>query len=161
MEHNLKHELKAKIISTMTMNNHEKMTEIADCVSDMIHDMMEHLDSCDKNKYAEIKNKLHILINGEHLNEEMAEDWIKKMTFEKGQPMTKEQTDTLAKQANIDFNMSNFNCWDWHAVVNMAVSTMYDYASNAEDYSEFALGFFKDPSAKEGKAYKYYKYIIK
>lgn len=161
MKHEIKHELKAKMISTMTMQDHEKMAEIADCVSDMICDAMEHLDHCDKQMYSEMNNKLYILMNGEHLNEDMANDWVSKMAFEQGQPMTKEQTDTLAKQAGVDFNMTSFNCLDWYAVVNMAVSTMYDYASTAEDYSEFALGFFKDPSAKEGKAYNYYKYLIK
>ena len=161
MKHEIKHELKAKMISTMTMQDHEKMGHIADCVSDMVCEMMEHLENCDKQMYSEMNNKLYILMNGEHLNEDMANDWVSKMAFEQGQPMTKEQTDTLAKQAGVDFNMANFNCWDWYAVVNLGVSIMYDFASTAEDYADFALGFFKDPSAKQGKAYNYYKYLIK
>lgn len=161
MKHEMKHELKAKIISTITTQDHEKMNEIAECLSDMIEDAMEHLEQCDTKMYSHMNNKLHILINGEHLNEDMACDWINKMFFDKGQPMTKEQTDALAKQAGVDFNSTNFNCWDWYAVVNMAVSTMFDYASTAEDYSDFALGFFKDPSAKQGKAYNYYTHIVK
>ena len=75
--------------------------------------------------------------------------------------MSQTGADALAKQAGVDFNVTNFNSWDWYAVVNMAVSTMFDYASTAEDYSDFALGFFKDPSAKQGKAYNYYTHIVK
>lgn len=157
----MKYELQSKVLSTMMGQNQAENEELAECLADILEQSLEHLKNCDTTLYSTLENKIYILLYGNHLNETMACDWVSKMSFTKGQPMTKEQTDMIAKQANIDFNNTNFNCWDWYAIVNLGVSIMFDYASATEDYADFALAFFRDPSAVDGKAYNYYKYLIK
>lgn len=138
-------------------NNIEHMREL----SKYFCQLAEHVKSCDPVFYKEIHNNLYILANGEHLNEAMAKEWVDKMHFEAGTCISKEQTDSLAKQNGIVFANMNFNEWDWYAIINKMHSELYDYVEKNEDYIDLALDFFRDALSCEGKAYRYFHYLVK
>lgn len=66
-----------------------------------------------------------------------------------------EQTDSVAKQYDIEFK--NFNHYDWCYVMNMIYSDYYGAVSNdVASYVKLAKRFLCDKDAHQNKAFKYY-----
>lgn len=130
-------------------------------VNKMIDILTEELVENEENS-REIELELYVLIYGEHLNEQMAIEWVSKMENNdgtKGAHWTYEQTSAALKQNKIP--MTGFNEWDWYAVLNMAYSD-YFYTLNGDTMKciEFAKEWFGDKDVREGKTFRYLTEVV-
>ena len=120
----------------------------------LVIELMDDIKDRDPKLYKHIECKLYKLVYGEHLNEELAQDWVNHMKNKDGttgEHWTKFQTDQYA---------GNHNKWDWYAAMNMAYSDYFNPKFDTNFYIDFAKDWIDDKDAGEGKTFKYYMHVI-
>lgn len=129
--------------------------ESMECLAHVFDVAMEHLEECDHELYEKLEMKLYVAINGEKLDEKMAEKIIMEM-----QPYHMRWSLEQTKQVQKDKGLSNIDSIDFWIVMNMAAN---DYSAlfgeDIQKYVEFTKLFIEDPDAKEGKVFRYFTSI--
>ena len=129
----------------------EKLREFVDDAIMMIRETNHDL-------YETLENHLYKETYGCHFNDWMLEKALKYMENEdgtKGAHWSIEQTNSVAKQLDVQFK--NFNEYDWNYVMNMLYSDFYGSVPNdPTSYGKMAKKFLEDKDAPYGKALKYY-----
>lgn len=99
-------------------------------------------------------------VYGEHFDEDLAKQAVSEMINAggtTGEKWSKERTDEAARIVGITENL-----WDFYYVINMYYS---DYNTViGEDITmaaKLSKAFIEDVDVPEGKAYRYYKYVVK
>lgn len=144
---------------------HKRMLE--DASSEQLHDfidrMFEELKEKDHEMYEELEEELYKDIYGCHFNEWLLHKATNKMENEDGTHGAHwniEQTTDVAKQHGIEFK--HFNEYDWNYVMNMMYSDYYGAIPNEINfYIKMAKKFLEDKDGAKGKAYHYYREIVK
>lgn len=71
-----------------------------------------------------------------------------------------EQTTQAARQVGIQF--TSFNMYDWYYTLNMMWSDYSNVFGNySNTYISLAKAWLNDLDVPEGKAWRYYKYVVK
>lgn len=71
-----------------------------------------------------------------------------------------EQTTQAARQVGIQF--ASFNMYDWYYTLNMMWSDYSNvFGNDSNTYISLAKAWLNDPDVPEGKAWRYYKYVVK
>jgi hypothetical protein len=105
---------------------------------------------------------------GPHFNEKYALKAVSKMENEdgsKGAYWDLQQTTSVAKQYNIDLNVS-FNKYDWFVALNMVRSDYYKFivnltnSDNVKYFVELAKAWLNDKDITEGKMWHYFRYVM-
>lgn len=115
---------------------------------------LEDLKRKDLTCYKHVKHKLYKIAYGDHLNEELAYEWVSSMENKDGtigEHWNKSQTDAYA---------GDYNKWDWYAAMNMAYSDHYNPKFDTTMYIEFAKDWIDDKDVDEGKTLRYYMYVV-
>jgi len=126
------------------------MEELEHIFIDVMHEIKEK----DHDLYKRIEYKLYRLVYGNHLNEELACDWVAHMQNKDGtvgEHWTKAQTDQYA---------NDYNKWDWYVAMNMAHSDHFNPKFDTTTYIELAKDWIDDKDVGEGKTLKYYMYVV-
>lgn len=132
----------------------------------LLHDkficMMDRLKEIDSKTYHKIEDCLYVEVYGEHLNEGMATEWVANMVNKDGTTgahWSIDETTQVAKQIGVPFE--SFNKYEWFAVLNMLYSDYYgSISSDTTTYAKLAKDWLLDRDVAEGKAYRYYKYVV-
>lgn len=117
----------------------------------------------DKALYHELVDEIYEGMHGHHFNKELSKKAVDKMenvdgTF--GEKWTQEQVENLLVQNNT--TSTKFNKYDFYYVMNMLHSDYQKVLGNDTNvYFRLALAWLDDIDAPCGKAYKYYKRVIK
>ena len=113
-----------------------------------------------KEVYEDIEEDIYLCVNGEHSDEDLAKQAVSEMINAggtTGEKWSKERTDEAARIVGITENL-----WDFYYVINMYYS---DYNTViGEDITmaaKLSKAFIEDVDVPEGKAYRYYKYVVK
>ena len=108
----------------------------------------------------DIEEDIYLCVNGEHFDEDLAKQAVSEMINAggtTGEKWSKERTDEAARIVGITENL-----WDFYYVINMYYS---DYNTDiGEDITmaaKLSKAFIEDVDVPEGKAYRYYKYVVK
>ena len=145
----------SKMLKEALEEGYEDMEEIAE-------EIFEHFKEKDPYKYWCMFFKIHEATHGKHLNEEMAENWVKSMK-PYGEHWSKEQTDSVIDQHDLSIDRIDF-----YAVMNMMYND-YNKAIESGDmtdeeklnaYIKLSYYFIKDEDFGDNKVYEYYKTII-
>lgn len=109
---------------------------------------------------GDIEEDIYLCVNGEHFDEDLAKQAVSEMINAggtTGEKWSKERTDEAARIVGITENL-----WDFYYVINMYYS---DYNTViGEDITmaaKLSKAFIEDVDVPEGKAYRYYKYVVK
>lgn len=141
-----KHLIK-KIIENGKQTDMEYLEYLLD---DFIHDLKTE----NYTKYKSLELDSYKMAYGEHLNEELALEWVSEMENKdgtKGQHWSVDQTSQYAGE---------FNKWDWYAVMNMMYSDYYNQKFDTNTYVELAKDWFNDKDVGDGKTLKYYMLVV-
>ena len=140
-----------KLIKAIVVKeNHVDMQEL-ECI---VIDMMDEIKKKDKDLYKRIEYKLYKLVYGEHLNEELAYEWVNEMQNKDGtigEHWGKSQTDQY---------VGKYNEWDWYVAMNMMYSDYYNPKFDTNTYIELAKDYLNDKDVGEGKLLRYYMYVV-
>lgn len=145
----------SKMLKEALEEGYEDMEEIAE-------EIFEHMKEKDEHKYWCMYFKVYEATHGKHLNEEMAENWVKSMK-PYGEHWSKEQTDSVIDQHDLSIDRIDF-----YAVMNMMYND-YNKAIESGDmtdeeklnaYIKLSYYFIKDEDFGDNKVYEYYKTII-
>lgn len=131
--------------------NSEDMEYLEEVLDDLICDLKD----TNYMWYKNIEMNMYNRVYGEHLNEELARKWVSSMENKdgtKGQHWDINQTSSLAGRHNI---------YDWYAVLNMVYSDYYNPNFDTKTYIEMANDWIDDKDVGDGKALKYYFYVVK
>lgn len=113
-----------------------------------------------KEVYEDIEEDIYLCVNGEHFDEDLAKQAVSEMINAggtTGEKWSKERTDEAARIVGITENL-----WDFYYVINMYYSDYNTVIS--EDITmaaKLSKAFIEDVDVPEGKAYRYYKYVVK
>lgn len=117
--------------------------------------MVDRMKTLDHDEYENIEYELYKIAHGNHLNEELAREWVSKMVNKDGthgEHWSMEQT----QQYN-----DRHDKYEWYAIMNMKYSDHYNSKFTTNDYVELAKDWFNDPDANECKTLKYYMLVIR
>lgn len=110
-----------------------------------------------------VMNDLYVSVFGEHFDVDTAYTAVSEMQNvdgTKGEHWDIDQTTSAAKQANIQFK--KFNEYDFYYVINMLYSDYYNiFGNDSNSYIQLATAWLNDPDVPEGKAWRYYKKVVK
>lgn len=124
------------------------------CLEHILTELIDNLRISDHAEYERIEYKLHKLVHGEHLSEELAHKWVSKMKNKDGthgEHWTIEQTNQSA----------GTHCkYDWYAVLNMMYSDYYNPKFDMSTYVELARDWINDVDVGDGKTLKYYLHVV-
>ena len=132
----------------------EDMYEMGEIFEDMLYD----LKNTNKAWYKSIKYKMYKLAYGDHLNEELAHEWVNKMKNKDGtmgEHWTYEQTESVRHQYAPELN----SC-DFYAVLNSIYSDYYDKSLTTDNYVKLAIDFINDKDSYPDKPLRYYMFIV-
>ena len=139
---------------------HRQLIKVANDIQlrDFITDAMSMIKETDSKLYDTLENYLYKELYGCHFNDWLLTKALKEMVNEdgtKGGHWSLEQTTSVAKQSDIQFE--KFNEYDWCYVMNMMYSDYYGAVPNdISTYVKLSKKFLEDKDSKEGKAYSYY-----
>lgn len=122
------------------------------------------LENTDKQYVADaIEEDVYTLVYGPHFDKEtalMAVSEMKNVDGTMGEHWDMEQTTMAAKQSGIVFN--KYNECDFYYVLNMLYSDNYGvFGNDSNTYIQLAMAWLDDPDVPEGKAWRYYKKVVK
>ena len=140
-----------KLISEIV---HKGKASDMECLAYIMENMIDDLKHTDHHKYKAVEHKLHTLVYGEHLSEDLAHHWVAHMENKDGtygEHWTMDQTNQFA---------GNHNHCDWYAVMNMIYSDYYNPKFDTNTYVELAHDWINDADVGEGKTLKYYLYVV-
>lgn len=139
-----------KIIKQIIENgNKEQMQNL----EKVLIDAVDKLKNDNIEDYKEIKLELYKILYGNHLNEDLANEWVSHMENKDGtygEHWTFEQTNQFA---------GNHNKYDFYAILNMMYSDFYNPRFDTSNYLELTRDWFNDKDGPEGKTLKYYMLI--
>ena len=139
------------LIKKIVENGRQTDMEYLECLlDDFVHDLKTE----NYTKYKSIELDLYKMAYGEHLNEELALEWVSEMENKdgtKGQHWSVDQTSQYAGE---------FNKWDWYAVMNMMYSDYYNQKFDTNTYIELAKDWLNDKDVGDGKTLKYYMLVV-
>lgn len=131
-------------------------TEILDYYLDLFKEKDEDI-------YCDLIEELFISIYGEHMNEELAEKAVSSMKNAdgtKGEHWKIEDTTRQAEKFGV--NWTNYNKYDFYYVMNMLYSDFYKlFKDDEETYTRMTIAWLDDKDVEPGKAYRYYKKVVK
>ena len=110
--------------------------------------------------YLSIEYQLHNIAHGGHLGEYAAKCWVSAMENKngtKGEHWTWEQTEQVRK----DNKLTHIDPSDWYAILNMTFSDYYNSRFDTTIYVELAKDWLCDSDVEEGKALRYYYFVVK
>lgn len=128
--------------------------EDMECLRKILVSLIDDLKYTDYDRYKKIEMKLYKRVYGEHLNEELAKEWVSEMENKdgsKGEHWTLEQTSQYAK---------NYNKYDFYSVLNMVHSDYYNPKFDTQTYLELAYDWLGDKDVPEDKTLKYYMFVV-
>lgn len=132
-------------------------------IIDLLNSHFNAFEMAHKDKYDDIMEDLYVIINGPHFNKEYALNAVqgmKNVDGTVGQHWDLDQTTAAAKQAGIIFN--TYNEYDFYYVLNMLYSDYFNiFGNDSNTYIQLALAWLNDPDVPEGKAWRYYKKVVK
>ena len=139
----------------------ETIAELMSVVSELRNEIREMKTVQHKgDSYEDIEEDIYLCVNGEHFDEDLAKQAVSEMINAggtTGEKWSKERTDEAARIVGITENL-----WDFYYVINMYYS---DYNTViGEDITmaaKLSKAFIEDVDVPEGKAYRYYKYVVK
>lgn len=147
-------------ISTMP-NKDALMEELTVAIDAFMADAKVTCPEC----YWELCRAMHEVVYDSHFTEHLAKYAVSTMVTADGtasEHFTSVDTDAAAANIGIDFNVVKFNKWDWYFVMNMMYADYCTYlAANKDAYVNFSKLYLMDIDAPEGKAYKYWAYVVK
>lgn len=120
----------------------------------LLDDFVHELKAENYTKYKSLELDLYKMAYGEHLNEELALEWVSEMENKdgtRGQHWSVDQTSQYAGE---------FNKWDWYAVMNMMYSDYYNQKFDTNTYIELAKDWLKDKDVGDSKTLKYYMLVV-
>lgn len=139
------------LIKKIIENGRQTDMEYLECLlDDFVHDLKTE----NYTKYKSLELDLYKMTYGEHLNEELALEWVSEMENKdgtKGQHWSVDQTSQYAGE---------FNKWDWYAVMNMMYSDYYNQKFDTNIYIELAKDWLNDKDVGDGKTLKYYMLVV-
>ena len=139
------------LIKKIIENGRQTDMDYLECLlDDFIHDLKTE----NYTKYKSLELDLYKTAYGEHLNEELALEWVSEMENKdgtKGQHWSVDQTSQYAGE---------FNKWDWYAVMNMMYSDYYNQKFDTNTYIELAKDWLNDKDVGDGKTLKYYMLVV-
>lgn len=152
--------IRESIVKIVENGKTEDMKKMADMLDKTIEMMKENSPE----KYKEYKICLYEMANGEVLNDEMKEEWVKNM-----RPLakwTKEDIENVASQYELKEPIMSA-----YVIMNMLYSDdkkklVYGSGDNEESIEKYVEGtnnwYFDEDTKKDGEAklYNYWKYII-
>lgn len=121
---------------------------------------MDYIKETDSEKYDKLEMKMHEIVYGKVITEEMAKEWVSSM-----RPMAKwtmEDTNAVLKQYGLNIDPIQF-----YVVMNMLYSDMKNVLGSGDDeeslekYVEATKDWLNDDDVGKDKLYDYYKYVIK
>ena len=128
----------------------ETMHELESFVVEMIDDLKVR----DYRKYKELEYKLYKIVYGNHLTNELAHKWVAKMENKDGtigEHWAYEQTSQYADK---------FDKCDFYAILNMVYSDFYNQKFDTSTYIELAKDWLGDKDVDDGKALRYYMFVV-
>lgn len=140
-----------KLIKEIIVGKSNASMQELECIT--VH-MIDELKEKDYDAYKRVEHKLYKLVYGEHLNEELATEWVSSMENKDGthgEHWSKSQTDQFA---------GSHDKWDWYAAMNMAYSDYYNPKFDTNNYIELANDFVDDKDVTKGKLFRYYFYVV-
>lgn len=132
----------------------EAKPENMECLEHVMIDMIDYLKVVDHDMYKHVEHKLYKMAYGNHLNKELAHKWVSKMKNKDGTTgphWTYEQTSVYA-------GVHDKN--DWYAIMNMIYSDHFSPKFDTNTYIELAKDWITDSDIEEGKALRYYTYVV-
>ena len=124
----------------------------------LLHKIIKHMDDDERHEMCE---ELYIMVHGEHLDENMARDWVSNMINKDG-THGEHYSWEVAKSLRDDYGISDISESEFYAVINMMWSDYYDVVRNDTDACvKLTKDWFYDKDGDKGKTYRYYKYILK
>lgn len=129
-------------------------TEDMEYLECLLDDFIHKLKVEDYTKYKDIEFDLYKRVYGEHLNEELAKEWVADMENKDGTTgghWTIEQTSQYA---------GTHNKFDWFAVMNMIWSDYFNAKFDTNTYVELANDWLKDKDVGDGKTLRYYMFVV-
>lgn len=146
--------IKKLINAIIEKGDKDAMIDISDIFIDMLYD----LKNTNKAWYNSIQYKMYELAYGEHLTESLARQWVDCMENKdgtKGEHWSYEQTEEVRKQYAPDLD----SC-DFYAILNMVYSDYYNEKFDTTTYIQLAKDWLNDEDIPNGKALKYYMFVV-
>lgn len=121
---------------------------------------MDYIKESDTEKYEKLEMKMHEIVYGKVITEDLAKEWVSSM-----RPMAKwtmEDTNAVLKQYGLNIDPIQF-----YVVMNMLYSDMKNVLGSGDDeeslekYVEATKDWLNDDDVGKDKLYDYYKYVIK
>lgn len=110
-----------------------------------------------------IMNDLYVSVYGEHFDKDTAIEAVsgmKNVDGTKGEHWTITQTNEAAKKFGITFD--TYNQYDFYYVLNMMYNDYYNiFTDDVNSYIQIAVAWLDDPDVSEGKAWRYYRKVVK
>lgn len=132
--------------------NPKDMEKLGDMLSELIY-MTKDSHSDIYNKY---KTELYEMAYGKHINEEMANKWVKSMV-PRGEHWNIDQTTNAMHELGYSLNPIEF-----YVVANMMYNDYYNLVDTNEELAlQLAEDWLDDKDSIEEKLYDYWKYIAK
>ena len=142
------------------MGNSEQMRASMDNV---ISDFLDDIKQEHPEKYECIMEDLFAAVLGPHFTEDTCKKAVSDMQNVDGsigEHWDMEQTTQAARQVGIQF--TSFNMYDWYYTLNMMWSDYSNvFGNDSNTYISLAKAWLNDPDVPEGKAWRYYKYVVK
>lgn len=152
---------KELIKEIVNSNNHEMIETLGEEFCKILDTLKERHPE----KYSYYEGELYTLVNGEHLNSTLATKWVECMQNKDGTSgghWTFADTEKVASQLGIDFAQSDFNKYEFYAIMNMVYSDFYGSIPNDTFvYGKMAKDWLDDKDAPDDKAFLYYWNVIK
>ncbi|MBP3713414.1 MAG: hypothetical protein J6I69_02455 [Bacilli bacterium] len=127
-------------------------------LKDFAHYSLGMVKRIDEDVYKDIEMYLYKEVYGCHFTKWLLDKALSEMMNEDGSiggHWTIEQTTSVAKNNNIEFN--HFNEYDFNYTMNLMYSDYYGAVSNdVSSYLKLARKFLEDKDSNSGKALKYY-----
>ena len=146
-------EIKGYIRKIVDDGDQQEMEELSDIFDEVVYVIKKY----NENLFDEYKIILYRMAYGDRLNQEMAEDIVRKM-----RPYQMRWSLQETKQIQNDYDLNNINDLDFFVVINSAYNDYKDlFGDNIEMYARFTKDFIEDEDAKDGKVFKYFSIISK
>lgn len=135
----------------ITKGNNEDMKYLEKVLIELITD----LKHTDYSKYKAIEYNMYKQVNGSHICEELAKEWVSSMENKDGSIGGKWTIEETEKYNN------NHDKYDWYVVMNMAYSDYCNKDFTINNYVDLANDILNDKDACPDKLLRYYMYIVK
>lgn len=124
-------------------------------LSDILEEVINLIKDYDEQAYKKYEMSLYKMAYGEVLNEEMAENIIRKM-----QPYGMKWALNESEQIQRDYGLDNIRPVDFWIVMNQSFNDFRDvFEDRIETHVKYTNAFINDEDAKPGKVFLYFTEI--